>query len=116
MEGGSAIIQQYEATMKKKAPAPDRQASEVALPMTQEPFFSEPQEPSTQDLDLNLISLFSRRHVSSDTDMQQDYQVRPDQGCRRVKLTGKVESDTRSLNCLVVSRTQLTLVSSMFKC
>ena len=61
MEHGASIVAAFEAGLKAKPATKIQQHPAMALPMTQEPFFTEVQEASTQDVDLNLSSLFNAR-------------------------------------------------------
>lgn len=58
MQGGSALITEFESSLQRKSAHQVQPAKAMALPMTQEPYLSEPQENGTQDVDLNLTSLF----------------------------------------------------------
>ena len=65
MKNGASTIAEFEAGIKGQKAIKNPQLQAMALPMTQEPFFTELQEPNTQDLDLNLSSLFDARSLTS---------------------------------------------------
>ncbi len=60
-EHGASIVAEFEAGLKQKLVPRAVLHEAKALPMTQEPFFTEIQEANTQDVDLNLSSLFNAR-------------------------------------------------------
>ena len=55
------MVATFEAGRKAKPAAQHHRHKAMALPMTQEPFFTEVQEAGTQDIDLDLSSLFGAR-------------------------------------------------------